>query len=117
MAVTVIAGPQFVVRKHFEGPGRLFEAIRGRVVAGVLVRVELDGQLAIRVGYLRAAGAAFHSQHLVVVALVGHVGAVQTQMEASGESLGLAFPAATSTATSERYLQPGASWRLPCRGS
>ena len=81
MTKPVVAGTQFVVGQHLEGSGSLLESVSRLGVARVLVGMELDGQLAVCVGYLRAAGAAFHSQHLVVIALVGHVEAVQTQTE------------------------------------
>jgi hypothetical protein len=93
VAVAVVTGPQFVVGEHLECPGRLLEAVGRLGVAGVLVRMELDRQLAICVGDLRAAGAAFHSQNFVVIALVGHAQAVQTQTEASRKRPGTAFSA------------------------
>ena len=72
MAEAVVARPLVRVAEHLEGLGRLFEQDDRLFVARILVRMILDGQLAIGVGDLLVRGGPLDAQDFVVVTFAGH---------------------------------------------
>ena len=70
--VPIVAGPLVRIGQHFVGLGRLLELPRGVFVAGIAVRVELDGLLAIRrCNLLRRRGAG-DPENFVIVRFFSH---------------------------------------------
>ena len=69
----VVASPFVGVVEHLEGFSGLLEADHRLLVAGVLIRMVLDRQLAVGVGNLLAARLARDAENLVVVSLGRHL--------------------------------------------
>jgi hypothetical protein len=66
----IVGGALVGIRQHRVRLGRLLELLLGSLVAGIAVRVVLQGQLPVRALDLGIARRALDAQHLVVVALV-----------------------------------------------
>ena len=72
MAVAVVDGAFFLIAEDGVGLGRFFELGRRFFVAGVAVRMILEGQTAVRLLDVVVRGLAGDAQHLVVIPLLGH---------------------------------------------
>ena len=68
-AVLIVQLALFRVRKHLVGFIDFLELFLGILIAGVIVRVVLHGQLAVSLFDLRIGGRFGYSQHFVVIAL------------------------------------------------
>ena len=73
MAEAIVAAALVGVVEHLERFGRFLEPLDGFLVARVLVRMILDGQLAIRRRDLAVRGGSLDAEDFVIVALRGHV--------------------------------------------
>ena len=72
VAVLVVLGAFLGVLEDLVGLGGLAKLLGGPGVIGVLVRMELDGQLAVGALDIARPGVPVHAQHLVVVPLPRH---------------------------------------------
>ena len=74
VAELVVVAALVGVAQDLVGLGGLLELLFRFLVAGILVGVELEGLLAVRLLDLFARGVLVHAQHFVVVALASYVG-------------------------------------------
>ena len=63
----VVLGALLLVSEHVVGGGDLLEALLGRAIAWVLVRMQLAGEFPVRLGDGTVIGASIHTEHGVVI--------------------------------------------------
>src|SRR5262249_40876732 len=81
MAVLIVGGAFLGIGKDFISLAELLEFFFGCLVAGIFIRVILDGELAIGLFDFVRSGVFFEAEDLVIIAL-GHGGSGQVVLEA-----------------------------------
>jgi hypothetical protein len=69
--VLIVNGTLFLIRQNAVGFRRFFERFFGLLIAGVFIRMILDGQLAVSTFDLLLAGGPGDSEHLVIISFAG----------------------------------------------
>ena len=72
MTVSIVAGSQFIIGKHFKGPRGFFELFHGLFIPRIFIRVKSNCEFTIGIGNLRTRNLPIDAQHLVVVTALGH---------------------------------------------